>query len=124
MPYVDMDFLLALIKDDDSLKQSALELHRKHRGNLWTSAATIVEALLICRKKDIDPEEITGAVYALVDVRGMDLETAMRAAHFMKHNGLRPLDSVHASFAFNDEIISSDKKYAPIGIRQIFLERL
>ena len=44
--YVDTDFLVALIKPGDWLREPALKLLNDHEGDLWTSPATAIQGIL------------------------------------------------------------------------------
>ncbi|MBI4451768.1 PIN domain-containing protein [Candidatus Woesearchaeota archaeon] len=119
--YADTDFFLALLKDDDWLKQRALRLLNHYRNELVTSVATVVELLLLCKRMDMDPEELLACVYELARIDGITEEQALRAAHYMKEYRFTALDALHASFC-GGAIISSDHAYDRIGLTRIRLE--
>ncbi len=122
IPFVDCDFLLALIKDSDWLKEKATKLYDKHNGSLWTSGYVIAELLLICKKFNLDPEVIVVNVYRTVEVRGLEETTALLAAHYIKEKKVNVFDALHAAHAQFDEIISSDPVYDELGLDRIKLE--
>ncbi|UPM43203.1 hypothetical protein MW046_01850 [Halocatena salina] len=45
--YVETDFLLALIKDDDWFSDAAETAYHEHRESLWTSQFTLIELLFV-----------------------------------------------------------------------------
>jgi len=47
MIYADVDFFVALAKDDDWLRERALDLLDAHRGEIYTSRAALLELLVI-----------------------------------------------------------------------------
>ena len=123
MPYADTDFFLALIKENDWLKSSAKRLLERYQTKLWTSVATVIELLLLCDEFALDPERVISAVVGIAEVRGISIETAVAAAHYMSTDKLTPLDAMHAAFCGTDEIISSDHDYDRIGLKRIPLEK-
>ena len=124
MPYADTDFFLALIKERDWLQSSAGKLYKKYRGQLWTSITTIIEVLLLAARLKLDPERLVLNLSRIAQLRGVDLQVALLAAHFMKQDGLGTFDALHGAFCFaeRDEIISSDKVFDRIGLTRIPLE--
>ncbi|MBI4014498.1 MAG: PIN domain-containing protein [Candidatus Aenigmarchaeota archaeon] len=122
MPYADTDFLMALIKPSDWLKQDAEQFLRKYNGSLWTSPVAIIESLLVIRKFGMDAKEVVVSLYELVDVPLMNRETALAAASFIQDEGMNVFDAFHAAFAMNDFIISSDDVFEKAGLRRIALK--
>ncbi len=122
MPYVDADFLLAIIKEKDWLKSKALKIYEEHKGNLWTSGHTIAEILLISEEMGLDPEKIIVHIYRIVNVHGLEETTALLVSHYLKEGKLTAFDAFHAAYAQDDRIISSDKAYDRIGLQRIKLE--
>ena len=123
MSYADTDFFLALIKENDWLKEQAIAILKSHKGEIWASAATIVELLFICNKTNLDPEKVIVSVFRLAEINGMDEKIAVTAAHYMKKYNSSPVDSIHAAYAVNDKIISSDSIFDSLGIERIKLEK-
>ena len=118
--YADTDFFIALLKDQDWLKQQALELLKKYKGDISTSVVTVMEHLFLCAKFDIDPEEALLCLFQIAKVEGIDEGKALCSAHLMKKFGLGPLDAMHACWC-NGVIISSDKAFDKVGIKRIAL---
>lgn len=124
MPYADTDFYLALIKDKDWLSGPARKLYQEHKGNITTSAATIIELLLICDEFGIDHERLVECVFGITTyVIGIEPETALEAAHYIKEKRLTTFDALHAAYCGDLQIISSDHKFDAIGMKRIRLEK-
>ena len=122
MPFVESDFFIAIFKERDWLKSKSIKAYEKYKGQLWTSPSVIAELLLISEEFGLDPENIIAHVYQLVDVKDLDEVTAVRAAHFMKEEKVTPFDALHAAYAQNDCVLSSDSVYDKLGIQRIKLE--
>ena len=111
MTYVDTDYLLALAKDEDWLKESAVKL-KLESGEIETSAFTLVELLFYAHKHGRNPEELVAIASALVGkIRPLTPTQVRAASHYMKKFGLNPGDAIHAaSLEVNEEMVTSDKK--------------
>ncbi len=120
MTYADTDFFLALIKETDWLKTRASRVLRRYRIFLWTSIVTIIELLLLSERFTLDPERVVMDALEIAPVRDTEPRTLLLAAHYMKENKLHTFDALHAAFAKDDEIISSDKAFDRIP----FLKRI
>lgn len=116
MIYVEVDFLLALIKEDDWLGERAATLYEKHREELWTSQYALLELMLVAYREDRNVERVVVNASRLVDVRG-DIETILAAASHVEEHGLTPLDALHLVSAGDDAILSSDSAYDPFSER-------
>lgn len=108
--YVETNFLLALIKDEDWLGAAAEEVYREHRDELWTSKLTLVELLLVAYREDRDAERVVANATRLVEVRG-DVDTVVAAAAFVEDHGFTPFDALHLVESDGDTIVSSDSAY-------------
>lgn len=121
MPYADSDFFLALLKKDDWLKEKAIDIYRKHKGNIWTSEWAVVELLLIVNRFEIDPERLVADIFGLASISGASKEKLAAAAHLMKKYRMNTFDALHAVTCKGDSIISSDKVFDEIAIERINL---
>lgn len=108
--YVETDFLLALIKDEDWLGDAAETVYNKHKKALWTSQYTLVELLLVAYREDRDAEAVIANAIALVEVNG-DATTVLAAATQVEEHGLTPFDALHLVESGDETIVSSDKAY-------------
>ncbi|MEF8831813.1 MAG: PIN domain-containing protein [Halobacteriales archaeon] len=108
--YVETDFLLALVKDDDWLGERAETLYEEHEDDLWTSPHTLVELLLVAYREGLNAERVVANAKALIEVDG-DAEPILAAASHVEDNGLTPFDALHLVHAGDDAILSSDESY-------------
>ena len=108
--YVETDFLLALIKDEDWLGEAAETVYREHGAELWTSQFTLIELLLVAYREDRDTERVVTNAAKLVDVRG-DVDTVVAAATYVDDHGFTPFDALHLVESDGDTIVSSDGAY-------------
>jgi hypothetical protein len=122
VPYADSDFFLALMKEDDWLKPKALAMHRKHKGQIWTSPWAVVELLLVAREYGLDTQRLVGDVFQLAEVRGATLDFFANVASLLDE-GLTVFDALHATSCGDDQILSSDRRYEKVGLRRLALER-
>jgi len=108
--YAEMDFLLALSKDDDWLGEAAQSVYRTHRDELWTSQFTLIELLLVAYRENLDAETVVTNAATLVEVRG-DVETVVAAASYVEDHGFTPFDALHLVESDGDRVVSSDSTY-------------
>lgn len=120
MIYADTDFFLALLKETDGLKQSALQLRERYKGLLWTSPATLIELLLFAAESSMDPQKLLVDVLALADLRGGDAEVFLTAAGYMAVDHIGVFESLHAAFCKPEyPMISSDEVFDRLGMQRI-----
>ncbi len=108
--YVETDFVLALVKDDDWLGEAAEDVYREHRESLWTSRFTLVELLLVAYREGLDAERVVTNAASLVEVRG-DVDSVVAAASYVADHGFTPFDAIHLVEADGDTIVTSDDAY-------------
>jgi hypothetical protein len=108
--YVETDFLLALIKDDDWLSEAAESVYRERREELWTSQFTLVELLLVAYREGRDAERVVANAASLVEVRG-NTDTVVAAASYVEEHGFTPFDALHLVESGGETIVSSDDSY-------------
>lgn len=121
MLYVDTDFFIALVKDDDWLGERAEMLADEHAGDLYTSRATLLELLMISDRFDFDRMEALS--YALEIAPIPEDETVLfQAADYMDQFGLTAFDAYHVAYADEDPIISSDTQFDEVTDHRIRLE--
>ncbi len=122
--YADVDFFIALFKQDDWLKSSAEKIYRKHRDEIWTSTVALQELLLYAKREGLSPVELLEGAMSLVQVREtvITTELCLGAANLAKTRGMTTFDAFHALISNGDPIISSDKAYDGIGLKRVKLE--
>jgi len=121
--YAETDFLLALIKVDDWLGESAEAVYREHRDELWTSQFTLIELLLVAYREDRDTERVVANAVELLEVRG-DADTVLAAASYVEQEGLTPFDALHLVESDGDLTVSSDTAYDGLAERLALEERV
>lgn len=122
MTYAETDFLLALIKDDDWLREAAERVYETRQDELWTGRATLIELMLVAYREGWNVLRTVTAARSLVDVRG-DTEDVLAAASYVEDDGFTPLDALHLVGSGDDPIVSSESDYDGYSER-IALENL
>ena len=108
--YVETDFLLALIKEENWLGERAQAVYRDHRDELWTSQFTLVELLMVAYRENRNTERVVTNASKLLEVRG-DVDTVVAAATYVEDHGFTPFDALHLVESDGDTILSSDATY-------------
>src|SRR3989344_2296881 len=106
--FADTDFILALVKDSDWLKERAIRILKENNGKITTSMSVAIELALICKKLKIDTIELFSNTFELVKIEADAHEICMRAALYIEKYELNVFDAFHAAYCNNDKIISSD----------------
>lgn len=108
--YVETDFVLALIKDDDWLSEKAEKIYRKNKKDLWTSEYTLLELMLVAYREDMNVLRVVSETMDLLEIKG-DPSRIESAAVYVEEEGLTPFDAVHLASSNGEKIVSSDKSY-------------
>lgn len=120
--YVETDFLIALIKDDDWLQEQAESMLAEH--TVVTSPFSYLELLLIRERYEFEYIPLISNMLDLVPV-GTDTERqiVLKAVSYYE-DGLTPFDAFHAATAEtrNLPILSSDKAYGKVDPNRLPLE--
>ena len=111
-----MDFLLALIKDDDWLGESAERIYGEHHDELWTSHYALLELMLVAYRENRNVERVVADASELLDVRG-DVDLVLAAASYVSERGMTPFDAIHVVAAEGNPIVSSDSIYDDVAER-------
>lgn len=117
--YADVDFWVALLKDDDWLAERAERYLETHRGELEVSLVTFIELFLIEEQYRFDREQAALAILELADTNA-DADVVFQASAYID-DGLNTFDAFHAALA-GDTILSSDQAFDDIGIERFALE--
>lgn len=123
--YSELDFILALSKEEDWIKHRAEQIYARHKTEIWTSQFTVEEALLYSKKLNKNPIDLVNDIYDLLKVINVqfNIEGYAEAAFIMSKYNSTTFDSLHAVAAKSDGvIISSDSVYDKIGLKRIKLE--
>lgn len=127
--YVETDFLIALVKNQDWLRESALE-PLEERDDIHTSILAYGEVLVLFYDReqteyDIDVPRAIANLLELVPISPKEHEDAvLAAAAFLEENRLTPFDALHAGVIATSgaEVLSSEQDYDKVGLDRIPLE--
>ena len=127
--YVETDFLTALLKDEDWLRESALRA-LEARDDIHTSILAYAEVLVLFYDREraeyeIDALRAVANLLELVPITPEDHEDAvLAAAAFLEEYDLTPFDALHAGVtATGDErVLSSEHDYETVGLDRLPLE--
>jgi hypothetical protein len=118
--YADLDFWLALLKDDDWLADRAESLLDEHEADLEVSLATFIELFLVEERFAFDRERAVTAILELAAYEG-DPNVVYQASENIGE-GLNTFDAFHAALS-GGSIISSDGAYDDLGgVERVRLE--
>lgn len=87
--YVETDFLLALMKEDDWLRERAQAGYDTRGDDLWTTRDTLVELMMVPYREGWNVERVVADANALLDVTG-DTESVLAAASHVQNTASRP----------------------------------
>lgn len=121
--FADTDFLLALVKESDWLKEKAEKVLSQNREDITTSVSVMLELAIVCRRLKRSILPVFSQVWGLIDVDEPTRTVCLKAAIFMEKYELNVFDAFHAAYCGNDAIISSDSVYEKAGINRIKLEK-
>ncbi len=117
--YADVDFWVALLKDDDWLAERAERYLKTYEGELEVSLVTFIELFLIEERYSFDREQAALAIFELAET-DTDADVVFQASEFID-DGLNTFDAFHAALA-GDTILSSDQAFEDIAIERVALE--
>ena len=108
--YVETDFILALLKEDDWLSERAEEIYNQEKDELWTSSHTLMELMLVAYREDLNVLKVVSETIELLEIRG-NIKDMESAATYVEEEGLTPFDALHLVKSRGEKIVSSDKTY-------------
>lgn len=114
--YVETDFILALIREDDWLGDRAEAIYETKRDALWTARHTLVELLLVAYREGWNAERVVANATALLEVTG-DTDSVLAAASHVEENGFTPFDALHLVNSGPSPIVSSDSSDNELSVR-------
>jgi len=118
--YANLDFWLALLKDDDWLADRAESLLDEHEDELEVSLATFIELFFVEERFSFDRERAVTAILELATYEG-DPNVVYQASENIGE-GLNTFDAFHAALS-GGSIISNDRAYDELtGVNRIRLE--
>jgi len=121
MIYADTDFFIALVKEDDWLRERAATIATENEGEICTSRATLPELLMISDRFEFDRMEALSYVLEIATVPE-DETVLFQAADYMEQHGLTTFDAYHVAYAGGNPIISSDKSFDDVTDDRISIE--
>lgn len=127
--YVETDFLTALVKDDDWLREAAVRALDEH-DDIHTSILSYAELLVLFYDREtsayeIDaPRAITNLLELVPIVPERHEEAVLAAAAFVDEHEMTPFDALHAGIvATGDEhVLSTEQDYDLVGLDRTALE--
>ena len=120
--YVETDFLLALAKDSDWLKDRAEEQLEEH--DVVTSTYSYLEILLIRERHEFDYIKLFSNMLDVVPVETEEeRQIVLKAVNYFE-DGMTAVDAFHAATAETrgHSILSSDKAYEDVDSERLPLE--
>jgi len=127
--YVETDFLTALVKDDDWLREAAVRALEEH-DDIHTSILSYAELLVLFYDRtdstyQIDaPKAISNLLELVPIVPEHHEEAVLAAATFLEEYQLTPFDALHAGLVATgeDSVLSTEQDYDTVGLERIPLE--
>jgi predicted nucleic acid-binding protein len=120
--YVETDFLLALAKDSDWLKDRAENLLEEH--DVVTSSYAYLEVLLIRERHEFDYIKLFANMLDIVPVEtAEEKQIVLKAVNYFEE-GMTAFDSFHAATAETrgHPILGSDNAYKDVDAERLPLE--
>lgn len=127
--YVEPDFLAALVKDDDWLREAAIDALDEH-DDIHTSILSYAELLVLFYDREANdyeidaPRAITNLLELVPIVPERHEKAVLAAAAFIDEHGMTPFDALHAGIvATGDErVLSTEQDYDAVGLDRTPLE--
>ncbi len=120
--FADTDFILALIKDSDWLKDKANKVFEEYKEKIKTSISVMIEIALLCKKFNREVFRTFSDISEMIKIEEDAYNICLRASTYIDKDNLNVFDAFHAAYCFGDTIISSDSVYDKIGIKRLKLE--
>lgn len=113
MIYADADFVFALTKEDDWLRDEAVEIYREHGGEIIVPLSTVIEVFMVIHRSDLDRERIAEGLIANLTL-GFEDAVLAQAVELIEA-GNTPFDAFHMAIAARDDrfdrIVTSDERF-------------
>ena len=128
--YVENDFLMALVKQEDWLQEPAHRAPEEY-DDIHTSIAAYTEFLVLAYDQDtgeyqIDDGRALADLVEQIPVRPKVHEQAvLTAAVLANDHGFTPFDAIHGGIAIStgQPVLTSERDYDDIGVDRVPLER-
>ena len=127
--YVESDFLVALVTNDDWLQEAALQA-LEDESDIHTSILAYAEVLVLFYSREqaeyeIDVPRAISNLLELVPVEPAQHEDAiLAAAALLEEYDLTPFDALHAGVITTrgESVLSSEKAYDTVGLDRVALD--
>lgn len=127
--YVETDFLIALVKDDDWLTDAAIRALEEH-DDIHTSILAYAEVLVLFYDREaaeyaIDaPRAITNLLELVPIVPEEHEDAVLAAAAFLDEYDLTLFDALHAGLVTtgDERVLSTERDYDTVGLDRTPLE--
>ncbi|MBI3412705.1 MAG: PIN domain-containing protein [Candidatus Aenigmarchaeota archaeon] len=106
--------------ENDRLRKSAEKLLATMKGSIWTSVVTVVEIVLVAKRRGATIQELMRDLIQITQVRGATPEQLMQAARYIDEGGAGVFDAFHAALC-EGKIVSSDTIYDKLGLSRVSL---
>ena len=123
MEYVETDFLLALAKESDWLKEEAEAAIQERE--VATSVLAYAEFLLLAEKYEIDRVRAVSNLVELVPALPEEHSQAvLKAVQYQDKHGMTNFDALHAGMidTWDTPVLGSERDYDELNIERIPLE--
>ncbi|HUY70401.1 MAG TPA: PIN domain-containing protein [Candidatus Baltobacteraceae bacterium] len=115
MVYADSDFFIALLMPNDRHRVWARAAYGKHKGDITTSLATVMELLLIAERFNMTAQALMAGVLVAARLTGVEENDVLRAAYLIDNYKVGIFDAFHAALC-GGKIISTDHIFGILGI--------
>ena len=127
--YVETDFLIALVKDDDRLRDAAIRA-LDESDDIHTSILAYAEVLVLFYDREagvyeIDaPRAITNLLELVPIVPAEHEDAVLAAAAFLDEYHLTPFDALHAGLVTtgDERVLSTEQDYDTVGLDRTPME--
>lgn len=122
--FVETDFLLAVLKDDDWLQERAEAILDDEETDVVTSAFAYLELLIVLERHQFDFVRLFANLLEVAPVGDDDERQVVLKAVAYFSDGMTPFDAFHAATAETRglSILSSDTAYADVDPDRLALE--
>jgi|SRR3989338_1520975 len=87
--FADSDFILALVKEKDCLKNKANKVFEEYKEKIKTSASVMIEIALLCKKFNREVFRTFSDISGMIKIEEEVYNLCLRAATYIDENNLR-----------------------------------
>lgn len=118
--YVDTDFLIAFLREEDRLHGQAKKMNERYGGALVATPYVFLELALIATDWIDNILSVFADVLEIVSCT-CEEETVLRAGFYMDSLSMTAFDAFHCASADGERIISSDEDFDDTNVERIKL---